>query len=151
MSKRNSLCGFECVFSKKADVWRFFDFSVLELDRYYFCVVDAAVFSHGKRIAIPEKFAADYFQELVQWEFVGEGLVLHLYPENADYQEIDYYEDFLKSNCEMIILLYDFYYMEVYCKNELWLNSLMQTAMAIPNAVVEKKYEHTDTRTSMYV
>ena len=151
MSVDASIIGFECVFAKKADIRNFFRFSNIELDHYYFSVADAAVFSQCKRVEILEKFQPSYFQELIQMTFTAERLVLHLYPGTTDSEEIDTYEDFLKSNCEMIILLYDFYYMEVYCKNQLWLNSLMQTAMAIPNAVVEKKYEHTDTRTSMYV
>lgn len=151
MSKDKFLCGFECEFSKKSDVWNFFNFSDVVLDCFYFSVADAAVFSHGRRIEILEKFLPSYFQELIQKSFVGERLVLHLYPENADYEEIDNYEDFLKSKCEMIILLYDFYYLEIYCKNQIWIQKLMHTAINTPGAVVEGKYEETDTRTSMYV
>ncbi len=151
MSEEKFLCGFECEFSKKSDVWNFFNFSDVILDRFYFSVADAAVFSHGRRIEILEKFLPSYFQELIQKSFVGERLVLHLYPENADYEEIDNYEDFLKSKCEMIILLYDFCYLEIYCKNQTWIQKLMHTASNTPGAVVEEKYEETDTRTSMYV
>lgn len=151
MSIKYSLCGFECVFSRKSDVWSFFEFSDIVLDHHYFRVADASVFSHGLRIKILERFPSSYFQELIQQSFVGEGLVLHLYPENADYEEIDNYEDFQKSNCEMIILLYDFYYLEVYCKNQTWIQKLMHTASNTPGAVVEEKYEETDTRSTMYV
>ena len=151
MSQKKHLCGFECVFSKKSDVWNFFNFSDVTLDPFYFIVTDASVFSHGRRIEILKKFPTSYFQELIQKSFVGESLVLHLYPENAGYEEIDNYEGFLKSKCEMIILLYDFYYLEVYCKNQVWLQKLMHTAIDTPGAIVEEKYEDTDTRTEMYV
>lgn len=151
MSIKESLCGFECVFSRKSDVWSFFKFSDIVLDHYYFCVADASVFSHGVRIEILKRFPASYFQELIQKSFVGEGLVLHLYPENADYEEIDNYEDFLKSKCEMIVLLYDFYFLEIYCKNQIWIQKLMRTAINISGAVVEEKHENTDSRTTMYV
>lgn len=151
MSENKSLCGFECEFLKKSDVWDFFMFSNLVLDRFYFRVAEAAVFSHGRRIEISENFLPSYFQKLIQKSFVGESLVLHLYPEGADYEEIENYKDFQRSKCEMIILLYDFYYLEIYCKNQMWLQKLMHTAINTPGAVVEAKYEETDTRNVMYV
>ena len=151
MNEEKHLCGFECEFTKKSDVREFFNFSEIGLDRYYFKVVDDAVFSHGKRIEIMENFSVNYFQEMIEKSFVGERLVLHLYPKNTDYEEIDNYEDYKKSKCEMIILLYDFYYLEIYCKNQAWIQKLMHTASNTPGAVVEEKYEETDTRTTMYV
>lgn len=151
MSIGDSLCGFECVFAKKADIWRFFSFSNVVFDHYYFAVADAAVFTQRRRIEILEKFPPIYFQELIQKSFTAERLVLHLYPETTASEEIETYEDFLKSKCEMIILLYDFCYIEVYCKNRGWLQMLMSTVINIPNTVVEKKYENTVTRTIMYV
>lgn len=151
MNVGNSPCGFECKFSRIGDVWKFFNFSDIVIDHYYFRTVDASVFSHDSFIEILEKFPPSYFQELVQKAFFGERLVLHLYPETADFEEIDNYTDFLKSNCEMIILLYDFYYLEIYCKNQMWMKKLMHTAINTPGAVVEEKYENTDTRTTMYV
>lgn len=98
-----------------------------------------------------ERFPHSYFQELIQKAFVGESLILHLYPEEADYEEIDSYVDFLKSKCEMIILLYDFYYLEIYSKNHIWTQKLMHAAIDIPGTIVEEKYEETDTRTTLYV
>ncbi len=151
MSIKNSLCGFECVFSRKSDIRSFFNFSDIVFDHYYFSVADASVFSHGRKIEIPERFLPNYFQELIQKSFVGERLVLHLYPKNADYEEIENYEDFQKSKCEMIILLYDFYYLEIYCKNQTWIQKLIHTASNTQGAVVEEKYEEKDIRTTMYV
>ena len=104
MSTKNSLCGFECVFHKKSDVWSFFKFPDIVLDHHYFSVADASVFSHGIRIEIMDSFLPGYFQELIQKSFVGESLVLHLYPENTDYEEIETYEDFLNSNYLRVLL-----------------------------------------------
>lgn len=151
MSEGNALCGFECEFAKTSDAWEFFAFPDIELDHYYFKVVDANIFSRCRGLEILAEFQASHFQELFQKYFVGEALVLHLYPENTDYEEIDNYEDYLKSKCEMIILLFDYCYMEVYCKNQIWLQKLMHTAIDIPGAIVDEKYEDTDTRTTMYV
>lgn len=51
----------------------------------------------------------------------------------------------------MIILLYDFYYLEIYSKNHIWTQKLMHAAIDIPGTIVEEKYEETDTRTTLYV
>ena len=151
MNTEKHLCGLECKFLKKSDVWSFFDFSDLALDKYYFQVVDAAVFSNRTRIKVLEKFQHRYFQELIKQSFVGERLVLHLYPEATPCVEIENYEDFSKSKCEMIILLYDFCYMEIYCKRRLWIEQLIHKANNISGSVVERKFEETDPRTTMYV
>lgn len=144
-------CGFHCLFSKKTDIWKFLHFSNLTLDDYYFSVVDAAVFSHCRRIEFLNQFPSSYLQELNPTALVCERLVLHLYHQDTCSVEIDDYEDFLKSKCEMIILVCDFYYLEVYCKNQAWLQKLMNNARSIPGASVQEKYEDTDTRTVMYV
>ena len=151
MRTGSSLCGIECVFKNKSDIWNIFSFPNIVLEHYYFRVADAAIFSQGRRIEILKKFTPCYFQELIRKSFVGERLVLHLYPENANFERIDNYNDFLKSKCEMIILLYDFYYLEVYCKNQEWIQKLLNTAANAPGAIVEEKYVDTDDRTIMYV
>lgn len=151
MSCEKIFSGFECVFSKANDVLLFFNSFNLKLNRYYFYTVDAAVYSYNKRLDVPRKFLCSYFQELVQSCFWGEGLVLHLYPESAEFQKIDNYDDFLNSECQMIILLYDVCYLEIYCKNQEWLQILMQKAIDIPGACVEGKSKDTDSRTMMYV
>ena len=151
MSTQDVLIGIECIFPKKGDIWNLFAFSDISFGDFYFSVVDAAVFSHGRRIELPEKFAPAFFQELVQQSFASERLVLHLYPKMASFDEIVNYVDFLKSECEMIVLMYDFYYVEIYCKNRLWLHTFLRTAKDIPGAIVKEKDEKTDPRITMYV
>ena len=151
MSRTNNFCGFECIFSKKYDALEFFrSFNFLP-ELYHFHVVDAALFFERKRVEILKEFTANYFQELFDSHLVGESLVLHLYPNNTPFSEIDSYEDYLESPCEIILLLYDFYYLEVYCKNQEWLQYLFCTAKNIPNTRIERKSEDTDPRTTMYV
>lgn len=145
-----TICGFECKFLRQSDVRYFFNFHDNDFAHYYFSVVDAFVCSHCRRIKVLERFRPSYFQDLIDVSFVCENLVLHLYPENIEPQEIDDYSSFLESKCEMIILMYDFCYLEIYCKNQVWLQNLIQVATNIPNAIVNAKYEETDTRTSMY-
>lgn len=120
------------------------------MDHYYFSVADASIISHCRFMEILDTFQAGYFQDLINMSFAAEYLVLHLYPENTASVQIDTYDDFLKSDCEMIILLYDIYYLEVYCKNQIWLQKLLNHVINTPGARVEEKYEETDPRTIMY-
>lgn len=151
MSTSQTFCGIECAFLKSSDIWEFFKFSGIEFGTSSFSVADSSVFSGEKRIDLPETFAPGYFQELNRRSFVGERLVLHLYPAGAAPVEINNYDDFDKSLCEMVVLMYDCYFVEIYCKNQNWLQTLLQTAESIEGAEVYKKYKETDRRTVFYV
>lgn len=151
MKTLGKLCGMECKFATGSKVWEFFEFSEFALESYYFYVVDAFVYSDGVEIKLPDRFKAEYFKELIRQSFVGECFVLHLYPESAFPEEIETYQDFLQSECEIIILMYDCCFVEVYCKNNSWLQLFLKKARSIDGTVVEEKYTLTDARTIMYV
>lgn len=151
MKTIGELCGMECKFATVSKVWEFFEFSEFELESYYFHVVDASIFVNGTEIKVPNRFKAEYFKDLIRHSFVGECFVLHLYPESAFPEQIETYHDFLQSECEIIILMCDCYFVEVYCKSNLWLQLLLKKARSIEGTTVEEKYTLTDARTIMYV
>lgn len=153
MRKEHSLRGVECVFANDSDVRSFLSFSGIDLTNHYFSVVDASmfIFVNGNPIKLPPQFSPAYFQDLMQQPFWGQYFVLHLYPEGSPMEEIETYEDFLHSDCEMIVLLYDRAYVEIYCKDSAWTQILFESSTKIPGAHVSKKYDNTDTRTEMYV
>ena len=91
------------------------------------------------------------WNELLQAYLCCDHLVMHLYPAGVCPHEIDTYEDFVNSKCEMIVLAYDGSYVEVYCKQAQWIHRLLQNAKAIPGTQFCPKYVETDTRTTMYV
>lgn len=148
MHKKHLFCGIDCVFPDSSDVWDFFNFSNITFGNFYFSIVDVCWFSGD---IFPPKLSPAYFRELArQTSYVG-FLVMHLYPEGVPAEEINDYADFLRSNCEMIVLLCDGCYVEIYCKNHIWLQTLLRDAKKVPGAIVEEKYEDTDPRSIMYV
>lgn len=151
MKNKDAFIGIECRFPELSAIWEFFEFSGIEFGSREFVAVDAAVYSKGIRITLPYSFKPSFFQELIDNCFVAERLVLHLYSDLISSKNIDNYQEYLKSNCEMIILIYDCFYVEIYCKKNIWLEKLYQTAQKISGVIVSKKYEDTDTRTAMYV
>lgn len=152
MSRKNFRRGIECVFSNFNSILSFFEsISNRDWEEYHFKAVDYSIFSHGKRIYLPKEFSPSYIKQLVQQAFMCERLVLHLYPGKGNYESIDNYEDFLDSNCELVILAYDCCYLEIYSKNQHWLEEILHTAHSIPGTIVAEKYADSDGRTSMYV
>ena len=151
MKNNDSACGIECEFKDVEDVWKFVQFSGIDFGTRYFSVVFASVLSEGRLIVLPDTYDSTLFQELIRHRFASGGLVVHLYPAGAPKEKIDSYDDFLRSACEMIILMCDCFYVEIYCKNAAWLQTLLRTAKEIPGTSVCEKYVDTDTRERMYV
>jgi len=150
MNPNELFCGVECYHSSNIlDALYVINHPGNELNDYYFNVVDKSVYLYGKEIDIPNTITPIWLQSAKLC--IAERLVLHLYPIGKSPEIIDTYSDFLKSRCEMILLIYDCYYAEIYCKNILWLNTIFDTLQKDPQVSVHKKFESTDTRTTMYV
>ena len=147
----NDLRGFECIFRKKQDLRDFLAFQNVDLSHCYFQVVDGMVCSNRTWMEIPETFEASYFQAPEIRHLVVDHLTLHVYPKGEAYTDIDTYEDFQNSKAELLILICDFYYLELYCKRPDWLLTLLQNARTIPDVEIDLKYPDTDPRTEMYV
>lgn len=151
MSPTNNLCGIECEFLSSSDVWILLASIDFAGDSHYFSLVDASIYHNGRRIAIPNQIDSDLFRYACQQSLVAERLVLHVYPVDTIPKEIDTYSDFLQTSCAMIILIYDCCFLEIYCKNQTWIEVLWNNARKIPGAVITKKYPDSDSRTIMYV
>lgn len=77
-------------------------------------------------------------------------LNVQLYPKNAKESDIDTYDDFVKSDCELIVLFYDNSYIEFYIKSEYLWNIIMKN-LKEKNIKYQVKTRENDTRTEMYV
>lgn len=74
-----------------------------------------------------------------------------IYPANATKNDINTYEDFLNSDCEIIFLLYDVDYVEIYVKSEAHLLQFIKNADAIGCPSITIKTDLNDGRTRMSV
>ncbi len=54
------------------------------------------------------------------------------YPENASEDLVETFEDFDRSNCRDIVLVYDMVYLEIYSKSESYLQKCVQAIQGIP-------------------
>ena len=63
-------------------------------------------------------FNGDNFYELIQNDCYVIFLKVQMYLENVNYCNVNTYEEFLNSDCEMIVLIYDSAFVEIYTKKE---------------------------------
>ena len=146
-------CGIEYEFETPNHTWDFLN--LLNIDygsKKYFRVYYDVIYSNWSDdiIVLPTKIEPSYFHNLEK-PLVIEELILHLYSENSIESEIETYDDYINSDCEMVLLIYDCAYLEIYCKDELLRERLFTLADNIPDTKVEWKYVETDGRTGMHV
>ena len=81
-----------------------------------------------------ELFDAAYLSERIQQKHFIIFLKLQAYRSdesntNADFNNIDTFEEYINSNCQMVILIYDCEYVEIYSKNEQELHNFYLNAL----------------------
>ena len=103
MKLKTSIRGIECEFDNIERL----------LDYLCFYVVDSIYTSAKKSFVMPRHFLPEYLSVIQKSHAVFDCLVLHIYPIGKAEEEIETYEDFLRSSCEMIVLIYDGYFMDV--------------------------------------
>lgn len=75
---------------------------------------------------------------------------LKAYP-NGEFSTIDTYEEFMESQCELVLLVVDCSYVTIYCKNKKDLESLYDHAISCGFENVEYITDENDTRTRLIV
>lgn len=77
-------------------------------------------------------------------------LNLQVYPKNAKIKSIETYEDFINSKCQLIVLIYDTSYIEIYFKEEK-LKNIVLNNMKVRGIKYQIKTKENDGRTIMRV
>lgn len=78
-------------------------------------------------------------------------LVLHIYPNGAEPRSLLTYEDYFDSPCELILLVYDVVYAEVYVKRIDWFTRLLKNTEQLPLIHLALKTNQTDMRSVLLV
>lgn len=73
---------------------------------------------------------------------------LQAYPKD-DFSDIETYEDFIKSQCELVLLVVDSCYVTIYCKNKETIELLYKNATECGFKNVEYITDENDTRTRL--
>ena len=145
------MIGLEIVFKNFCDLTRFLSLNGMNLFSYYFYCVDHSIYYHSETTQFSSKISYAELFEISKRPYVIERLHLQVYQYGTFPQEIESYQDFVSSECEMIILAYDGVYLEIYARDNQWLNQLLSNAREIEVESINVKTLNTDTRKGMYV
>lgn len=78
-------------------------------------------------------------------------LVLYLYPSSATASAIRTYKDLLDSDCELVLLVYDMSYVEIYVKDSDLLKQLLNNVAQMPVVNLDIKTDQTDLRSEFFI
>jgi hypothetical protein len=76
---------------------------------------------------------------------------LKAYPKDKNISDIDSYEEFLNSDCQLVLLVVDCSYITIYCKDKEKLESIYQNAKIKEFDDVQYITDENDTRTGLSV
>lgn len=150
-NKTSNVCGMELTFNTCRKAHDFLRFNGIDLTDYSVFANDCLTYYKADQLPIPGYIEHYLIIEMIEREHFFERLVLNIYPKNAAFSQIDTYQEYKISQCEMIILMYDMLNIEVYAKKKAWLQQLLNNAYALEADNIVFKTEETDERTGMYV
>lgn len=93
----------------------------------------------------------DEFQTLIQNPHFVLFVKLLAFPSNKELKEIETYSDYLMSNCEMVVLIYDCEYVEIYTRSLEIINTITNNCVQYGYTKIELISEETRSRDNMNV
>lgn len=145
------VCGLELTFRTCRDAHEFLLLNGLELTNYVVFANDCVPNYKSAPMPIPGYIKGSLIVEMIEHKKYFEALMLDIYPKNVARSQINTYQEYKFSPCEMIILMYDMVNIEVYAKKKVWLLQLLNNANTLGAVKVVLKTEENDERTGMYV
>ena len=142
---------FEVSQTCKTMLFKIFDFK--ETGRYYWHIVDSQTEAWDASLE-NDFFSNDIyvghdFKKHIQNDHLVVFAKIQAYHTATDIRNISTYDEFLKSNCHVIFLLYDCKYVEIYSKSQQFSNILFQHATTEGFSNVNYITDGNDKRTKM--
>ena len=94
-------------------------FNKINLEEYNWVVLENEIVRNNVNLDLPDVIYGEQFKEVL---FGQNDMIIFLniqaYPKNSNPAEIANYNDYLNSECEIVFLITDLYWVEVYAKNK---------------------------------
>ena len=100
---------------------------------------------HGEFFCDKTDYINNDFQNMVQKKHYTVHLNIQMYYKNSDVNEINNYDQFLISSCQLIIFIVDNVFVEIYAKNQTILEKISKNAVDFDFSNIEYINESLDT------
>ena len=90
----------------------------MQLDGYKISILESTVYRDGKNVEIPNGCDIKRLWR-IESECTIVSAIIKVYSNCTDNIIINTYEDFCNSNCDIIILIYDYLFYEIYLKKKM--------------------------------
>lgn len=128
-------------------------FKTVDMEQFYWYVVQAQTETwdkpFGEDFFKKEIYLGNEFSKIIQEKHFIVFLKLQAYPCLKNFQNISTYSGFKKSDCQLILLIYDCSFVEVYAKNQAVLQGIFQRASQMCCKNLTYITDQSDTRTKM--
>lgn len=141
----------ECIFCDCESLNNYLKMDNVNMTALCVQITDQAIYLKGNRIAFPTSIDGCDFGLFSSDLFIYERLVLLLFPQGAQAVPIYTRDDFNNSSCQMVILLYDATYIEIYLKDIQTALVLCENARTSGASKVVLKEAENDMREQFYV
>ena len=115
-------------------------FKNIKFENYRWDIVEGEIYNlDGKNYLDKESYSNREFKKLVEYgTYYPVFANIQIYQAQDEREDIQTYEDFIRSKCQLILLITDNEFVDIYTKNKTWLNTIYQNA--INNDFVDIQY-----------
>lgn len=106
-------------------------FENLNFDNYRWDIVEDEIYNlDGKNYFDKESYSNREFKKLVEYgTYYPVFANIQINRARDEIEDIQTYEEFISSKCQLILLITDNEFVDIYSKNEKWLNIILQNAV----------------------
>ena len=123
-------------------------FQGIELEDYNWYISEKEIISSNKNKKISSKLSPQKFKTLINdSDYCIISINIQAFPKESNRIQLSTYHDFKKSNCEIVFMISDANYVEIYGKEQKIMNKFKKNAQEIGCLNIEYKTETNDSRT----
>ena len=123
----------------------------IPLDKNQVVVSDGIVYKQKEYFQLSDFIVEKQLHDILFSESLLLSAIFQFHSGNSVVSEINTYEDFLASNCNLMLIITDCYFIEIYFKDSGWLLTLLKNAENLGATSISVKTDITDGRNEMYV